>query len=144
MAKKKFKRKSPTEVRGTVEVHHSGWRARIWHDNKNQAGPTRHHHDEAVHDLLMVRGGLPIQRFFEFREPTAAPVEQAGNSYRVRYFFDSENGRMPCRPTGDDVEADLMQCQTKGVPDFSSARGRQLGGASTNADAEASLAVAVG
>ena len=144
MAKKKHKHKVPPEASGNVEPHQSGWRARIWQNNRNERGPTRRHHSEADHDLRLVRGGFPIQRLYESLKPTTAHVEQHGNAFRVRYFFGSENWRTPTRPTREEAEADLAKFESKGVLDFSVSRGRQRRGRVTNADGEASLAVALG
>ena len=144
MAKKKSKPKPTGEATGNVEPHPSGWRARVWQNKKNQRGPIRRHYEEAEHDLIMVRGGFPIQRLYEPLKPTTEQVEQHGNSYRVRFCFGLEKWRTPCRPTRDEAEADLKQFETKGVLDLSLARGRQRRGTVTNADVEASLAVALG
>ena len=130
MTKKKTKPKPTVAATGNVEPHRSGWRARIWQNNKNQRGPKRRHYEEAEHDLIMVRGGFPIQRLYESPKPTTAHVEQHGKSYRVRFFDGSENWRTPCRPTHAEAMHDLELLTNKG-------RAKEL-----NADAEAQLAVA--
>ena len=92
---------------GSVEARQSGWRVRIWHDDKNQRGPLRHHFSEAFIDLLMVRSGFPICRLYEPFKPTSAHVERHGNSYRVRFFYGLENWRTPSRSTRAEAMRDL-------------------------------------
>ena len=137
MTKKKTKSK-PVEATGNVEAHQSGWRARIWQNQKNHRGPTRRHYEDAQNDLLMVRSGFPIERLYESLKPTTAHVERHGNSYRVRFFYGQENWRTPARPTQAEAMRDLDQFfKNRDMLDFTAARGRQRRCKVTNADAEA-------
>ena len=108
MTKKKTKFK-PVEATGNVEAHQSGWRARIWQNQKNQRGPSRLHYEDALNDLLMVRSGVPIDRLYESLKPTTAHLERQGNSFRVRFFYGQENWRTPSRSTQAEAMRDLEQ-----------------------------------
>ena len=137
MTKKKTKSK-PVEATGNVEAHRSGWRARIWQNQKNQRGPTRRQYEDAQNDLLMVRSGFPIERLYESLKPTTAHVERHGNSYRVRFFYGQENWRTPSRPTQEEAMHDLEQFfKDRDILDLTAARGRQRRCRVTIADAEA-------